>query len=179
MNRPLPPRPDPASEPAPEAEEGLGEFLRNNVAVVVLATLAVLAFLSGVIFSTAALIVIGVLFGVAAVITHSFSGTDNSNDRPVATPPGWSTTPVSNEERQQRLQHHLSEDMAFTRGRIESVTPYTAVIVYGRPVNHVLHLLASVFLCGFWIPIWILITISGGERRAVLSVDPCGNVTKR
>lgn len=30
------------------------------------------------------------------------------------------------------------------------------------PVNHILHLLLSLFLCGFWFPIWILIAISKG-----------------
>lgn len=89
-----------------------------------------------------------------------------------------STTPVSDDVRRQMLQEYLSRDLAATHGRAESVTAYTAVIVYGKPVNHVLHLLATVFLCGFWLPFWILIAVSGGERRQVLSVDHCGNVTK-
>lgn len=29
-----------------------------------------------------------------------------------------------------------------------------------KPVNHVVHLLASVFLCGLWLPIWIFIALS-------------------
>ena len=90
----------------------------------------------------------------------------------------FSTTLVPDEVRRQRLQDYLSQDLSLTRGRIESVSPYTAVLVYGKPVNHVLHLLASVFLCGLWLPVWILIAVSGGERKRVLSVDRCGNVTK-
>jgi hypothetical protein len=46
------------------------------------------------------------------------------------------TTPIPDEQRRQWLQHYLAQDIAVTRGRIESVTPYTAVVVYGQPVNH-------------------------------------------
>jgi hypothetical protein len=45
------------------------------------------------------------------------------------------------------------------------------VIVSGEPVNHVAHLLASVFLCGLWLPVWLLIAIFGGERRGTVTVD--------
>ena len=89
-----------------------------------------------------------------------------------------STSPISDDMRRQLLQEYLSRDLHSTRGRVESVTAYTAVVVYGKPVNHVLHLLATVFLCGLWLPIWILIAIDGGETRLMLSVDHCGNVTK-
>lgn len=98
----------------------------------------------------------------------------------VATPPvRLSTTPVPDEVRQHRLQEQLSHEIAYSRGRVEAVTPYSAVIASGQPVNHVLHLLVSVLLCGFWIPVWILVTVAGGEKRHVLSVDPYGNVTRR
>jgi hypothetical protein len=90
-----------------------------------------------------------------------------------------SATPVGDDTRRQMLQEYLSRDLSSTRGRVESVTAYTAVVVYGKPVNHVLHLLATVFLCRLWLPIWILIAIDGGETRRVLSVDHCGNVTKK
>jgi hypothetical protein len=114
------------------------------------------------------------LIGAVVVIVrmHSAAG------RPGRAVVQFSTTPVEDEVRRQLLQDYLSQDLSYTRGRIESVTPYTAAVVYGKPVNHVLHLLASVFLCGLWLPVWILIAVAGGERRRVLSVDRCGNVTK-
>lgn len=92
---------------------------------------------------------------------------------------GLSTVPVSDEVRHQKLQHYLAQDVAYSRGRIESVTPYSAVVVYGQPVNHVPHLLASVFLCGLWLPVWLLIALSGGERRVAWVVGQCGNVTRQ
>src|SRR5215213_8655634 len=30
--------------------------------------------------------------------------------------------------------------------------------------NHVIHLLVTLFLCGLWIPIWILIAIDAGNK---------------
>jgi hypothetical protein len=90
-----------------------------------------------------------------------------------------STVPVSDDTRRQMLQEYLSEELYSGRGRVESATAYTAVVVEGKPVNHVLHLLVTVLLCGLWLPIWIIAALNGGERRRVLSVDRCGNVISR
>jgi len=46
-------------------------------------------------------------------------------------------------------------------------------------VNHILHLLLTVFLCGFWLPVWLLVAVTGGEKRSVLAVDQCGNISRR
>lgn len=89
----------------------------------------------------------------------------------------FSTTPQPDQVRQHALQEHLSQYIAVTRGRVESVTPYSAVVVHGQKVNHVLHLLISVLLCGIWLPVWLVIALTGGEKRRVISVDACGNVT--
>lgn len=89
-----------------------------------------------------------------------------------------STVLVSDEVRRQNLQNALSHEVAVSRGRIESVTPYSAVLVTGQKVNHILHLLVSVLLCGLWLPIWLIISLDGGEKRHVLTVDQCGNVTR-
>lgn len=89
-----------------------------------------------------------------------------------------STTRQPDQVRQHQLQEYLSLYIATTRGRVESVTPYSAVVVHGQRVNHILHLLLSIFCCGFWLPIWLVIAVTGGERRTVISVDQCGNVTK-
>ncbi len=39
-------------------------------------------------------------------------------------------------------------------------------------MNHILHLLLSVFTLGLWIPVWILLALTGGEEQVRLSVDP-------
>ena len=46
--------------------------------------------------------------------------------------------------------------------------------VCGRPTlhvraintpNHVLHLLITIFLCGFWLPIWLLLIVTAKKDR--------------
>ena len=50
-----------------------------------------------------------------------------------------------------------------------------AVIVRGRPVNHLLHLVLTLVTMGLWVPIWLALTIFGGEKRYSISVDEYGN----
>lgn len=52
-------------------------------------------------------------------------------------------------------------------GRMESRTADTAVIVYGKPTSHLLHLVLSLASCGIWVPVWFLIATFGGEKRKV------------
>ena len=137
-----------------------------------LGILAVLLLIFSGATKTPILAVAGLAAGVGAMLVAR-------DARPSQPPVPISTTPVPDPVRRQRLQDYLSMELASSLGRIESVTPYTAVLVYGKPVNHVLHLLATVFLCGLWLPVWIIVAATGGERRRVLSVDACGNVTQR
>jgi hypothetical protein len=154
--------------------EELQEMLASKHAVPVgLGVLALLLLLIGGASETPFLAVLGVVAAIGAVLTMA---RNSQLSRP---PVPFSTTPVADPVRRQQLQDYLSMELVHRLGRIESVTPYTAVVVYGKPVNHVLHLLATVFLCGLWLPIWILIAATGGERRCDLSVDLCGNVTRR
>ena len=65
-------------------------------------------------------------------------------------------------------------------GRVEHRTPDTVVMVMGKPVNHVLHLLLSLFCtCGLWVPVWLLLAAFGGEQRRILTVGPDGDVVDR
>lgn len=106
------------------------------------------------------------------------AGSSDLSERASAPAPG-STEPISDEARARLLQEHLSQMVITNQSRVESSTPYAAVVVSGRPVNHVLHLLASVFLCGLWLPIWFVMAMAGGEKRHVVAVDQYGNVTRR
>ncbi len=100
---------------------------------------------------------------------------NRSQVRPVPSAPP-STTPQPDEVRQHQLQDYLSQYIATTGARVESVTPFSAVVVRGQKVNHVLHLLISIFLCGLWLPVWLFVALTGGEKRTIISVDRCGNV---
>lgn len=60
--------------------------------------------------------------------------------------------------------------------RIESQSDYNAVLVKGKKVNHVLHLILTLITLGFWLIPWIVLVIVGKEKRMMVSVDDYGNV---
>ena len=62
----------------------------------------------------------------------------------------------------------MSEGKLGAGSRVESQTEFQAVMVKGRRTNHLLHLLLSVISLGFWVPVWVLLGISGGEKRKVI-----------
>jgi hypothetical protein len=45
-----------------------------------------------------------------------------------------------------------------------------AVVVKGHRPNHILHLILSIITLGIWVPVWICITIFGGEKRKTVTV---------
>ncbi|MEE3753422.1 hypothetical protein [Mycobacterium intracellulare] len=63
-------------------------------------------------------------------------------------------------------------------GRVETRTSTSAIVTTGKPVNHILHLLITVLLVGFWLPVWIIMAVNGGEKRTTVSVDENGNVQR-
>jgi hypothetical protein len=82
---------------------------------------------------------------------------------------------LSPEERAEILDQHLIA-MTGTNGRVETHSAASAVVVNGKPVNHVLHLLLSLFCCGWWVPVWLALVALGGERRTTVSVDQYGRI---
>jgi hypothetical protein len=66
--------------------------------------------------------------------------------------------------------------MASRGARVLTRSGGQAVVVMGKPVNHVLHLLLSLFCCGWWVPVWLFITALGGEKRTTITVESTGQV---
>lgn len=67
-------------------------------------------------------------------------------------------------------------------GRLIARHEWTAVVLMGKPVNHILHLILTIFsicLGGIWAPVWLLITALGGQSRQILTVDQYGQVSQR
>lgn len=84
------------------------------------------------------------------------------------------TTRRSADERKVILAQQLQT--AAARGmRIESQSDFQAVLVEGKPVNHVLHAILTVFTC-LWGIVWAIIAGTGGETRQMVIVDEFGNV---
>jgi hypothetical protein len=77
---------------------------------------------------------------------------------------------------QERNAMHDQQLMAVASqgGRVETRTANAAVVVTGKPVNHVLHLLLSLFLCTMWVPVWLIMAAVGLERRATIPGGPHG-----
>lgn len=59
--------------------------------------------------------------------------------------------------------------------RVEQQMDAYAILVRGKPVNHVLHLLLTLLTAGLWLFVWIPLWALGGETRYRLTVDDCGN----
>lgn len=64
-------------------------------------------------------------------------------------------------------------------GRVEYRSQFQAVVVYGKPVNHILHLILSIVTAGLWLIVWFLVAQSGGERRDVIDVDSFGKMESK
>jgi DUF1707 SHOCT-like domain len=59
--------------------------------------------------------------------------------------------------------------------RVESQSGYTAVLVKGHRRNHALHGVLTL-LTGVWGLVWLVLALSGGERRALLEAEDDGRV---
>ena len=75
------------------------------------------------------------------------------------------------------LEHEILRyvDVGYS---VERQTPDSAIIVKGHRPNHILHLILSVLTLGLWIPVWVCISVFGGQRRYLLTVGSDGAVRK-
>jgi hypothetical protein len=79
------------------------------------------------------------------------------------------------EQRRALLAQQLQQ--AAARGlRVESQTEAQAVLVEGRPVNHTVHAIVTIFTCLAWGIVWAVLAGTGGETRHQVIVDEFGNV---
>jgi hypothetical protein len=85
-------------------------------------------------------------------------------------------TRVTSVQRQMYLQQHIAQCVA-NGGHVETVLgPYDVVIVWGKPPNHILHALLSIFTVGLWLPFWLLIGLTQKETRKTRHVTEWGQV---
>jgi hypothetical protein len=88
------------------------------------------------------------------------------------------TSRRSSDDRQDALARAVQGEV-MQGARVESQTGFSAVLVRGRRVNHVLHLLLSIFTVGLWVIVWIILSLSGGEKRKMITVDEYGNIASQ
>jgi hypothetical protein len=82
-------------------------------------------------------------------------------------------------ERQDLLAQAIASEVAASGARVESQTGAMAVMVHGRPVNHVLHFLLGFVTMGIWWLVWAMMLMFGGERRLIVQVDKYGNISSQ
>ncbi|GGC58249.1 hypothetical protein IEU95_06980 [Hoyosella rhizosphaerae] len=71
-------------------------------------------------------------------------------------------------------------------GRVEWQSEFEAILVVGKPTNHVLHLLITVlggvFTCGLlllWVFVWLVIALSNKEKRVRVGIDEYGHTHRQ
>lgn len=80
----------------------------------------------------------------------------------------------TSEERKELLARTVSGQVA-SGARVESQSDFQAVVVRGKSVNHVLHLILTLVTFTLWGVVWIALAIFGGEKRSMVTVDEYGN----
>lgn len=76
------------------------------------------------------------------------------------------------------IDHAVRQEI-IRGGRVESQSASSATVAYGKPVNHVLHLLMCVPICGVWaLFVWAPIAFVNRQTRVLLSAGPDGQLIR-
>lgn len=82
--------------------------------------------------------------------------------------------PVSAEQRRQLTDAAVNEFVSHG-WRVESRSEYQAVFAKGHRHSHGLHLFLTIITLGLWgLFVWLPLSILGGEKRRIVSVDEYG-----
>lgn len=90
-------------------------------------------------------------------------------------PASAAPSPLDDAQRQSMLAQAVARSVAGG-GRVESHSPFQAIIVTGSKINHTLHLILTLVTCGFWGLVWAGLALFVKEKRTVLTIDAYGNV---
>jgi hypothetical protein len=80
------------------------------------------------------------------------------------------------EQRRALLAQQIASMVASQGARVESQSDFQAVLATGQPVNHVLHAIIFFCTCGIWLLVWLILALTGGVKRHLVTVDEFGNV---
>ena len=75
------------------------------------------------------------------------------------------------------LQQAVAAEIA-SGARLESQMGTMAVVVRGKPVNHILHLILSLLTAGIWLIVWLVLVLTNKRERVILTVDEAGTVSR-
>jgi hypothetical protein len=96
----------------------------------------------------------------------------------IGTPADLAERPVLSDERRTEILSALIAREVAGGGRVESKIGFQAILAWGRPVNHAMNAVATVFTCGLWSGWWLVQVLFSGERREVVEIDPHGDVRR-
>lgn len=82
---------------------------------------------------------------------------------------------ATDSERRAALDARLARELA-EGASLESQSGYNAVVLKGKKVNHILHLILSVLTAGLWLIVWALLVLTNKRQRIVLHVNDEGVV---
>ena len=82
---------------------------------------------------------------------------------------------VDLETRKAVLARAIAQHVAMGK-RVESQTDTTAILVWGKKPNHILHAILTLLLLGIWLIVWIILAITSKEHRLQLLVDEYGQL---
>jgi hypothetical protein len=106
------------------------------------------------------------------------SETTPGGDAPETTPAAAEDLTKSADERKSALDRVLA-DRGAHGWRIETRSDFQATIATGNKINHVLHLILTILTVGLWGIVWIILAITGGIKRHIITIDEYGNVIER
>lgn len=81
---------------------------------------------------------------------------------------GSSPATVPDSVRKARLAEAMQKEV-LAGGRIEAQGEFNAVIRFGKPVNHILHLLLTI-VTGLWALVWILMAIENHNTNYAVTL---------
>jgi len=83
----------------------------------------------------------------------------------------------SPEERKKILKDYVVKQVA-NGFRVEIQEDYSAVLVFGKNPNHILHLLLSIVTFGIWIFVWIMMIFFSKEKKYLFRIDDYGVISR-
>ncbi len=88
--------------------------------------------------------------------------------------------PATDNARKAALAQAVQQEVV-QGGRVETQGDYNAVIRYGKPTNHVLHLILSLVTLGVWLLVWLIMFVisTTSKKTILLNVDAYGNVLRQ
>jgi hypothetical protein len=87
--------------------------------------------------------------------------------------------PISLDERVERLSRIVSTRTleGWTVVDRNEREAWAVLDLPGKPVNHTLHAIISLFSCGLWLIVWLILSLTQQKQQRVrISIDSYGNL---